>query len=75
MRYLTAAYGAHRDRDVARVTTPDARTNLLAMRDYAPELRLTSSSPTRSRMTAGTTTDTRVPRRAGGEVRLVHDRA
>ena len=42
MRFLVRAYNSHADRALAHVTTPDARANLVAMRDYAPALRLTS---------------------------------
>jgi len=42
MRFLVRAYNAHDDRALAHVTTPDARMNLVAMRDYAPTLRLKS---------------------------------
>jgi hypothetical protein len=42
MRYLSWAYSAHADKALAHITTPDARSNLLAMRDYAPALSLES---------------------------------
>jgi hypothetical protein len=42
MRYLAAAYSRHDDKALAQVTTPDARSALLAMRGYAPTLWLKS---------------------------------
>jgi hypothetical protein len=43
MEFLVRAYNAHADTSaLPHVTTPDARTNLVAMRPYAPALRLTS---------------------------------
>jgi hypothetical protein len=38
MRYLATAYSSRDDRALAQVTTPDARSALLAMRGYAPTL-------------------------------------
>jgi hypothetical protein len=38
MRYLATAYSGRDDRALAQVTTPDARSALLAMRGYAPAL-------------------------------------
>lgn len=42
MGFLVSAYNAHDDRALKHVTTPDARTNLVGMRPYAPALRLKS---------------------------------
>jgi hypothetical protein len=41
MRYLTRAYNTHDANALAKVTTPDARSALVAMRGYAPSLTLT----------------------------------
>ena len=40
MRYLVVAYNEHQDLLLRQVTTPVARENLIAMRGYAPALRL-----------------------------------
>lgn len=42
MRFLVAAYNAHDDVAIRHVTTPDQRSHLIGMRDYAPTLRLKS---------------------------------
>lgn len=42
MRYLVVAYNEHQDLLLRKVTTPVARENLVAMRGYAPKLRLTT---------------------------------
>lgn len=42
MGFLVSAYNAHDDGALKHVTTPDARTNLVGMRPYAPALRLKS---------------------------------
>jgi len=42
MRYLARAYTAHDDVALRHVTNPAARDALVAMRDYAPDLRLVS---------------------------------
>lgn len=40
MGFLVRAYNAHDDRALAHVTTPEARRDLVAMRAYAPQMRL-----------------------------------
>lgn len=42
MRFLVAAYNARDDVAIRHVTTPDQRSHLIGMRDYAPTLRLKS---------------------------------